>query len=73
MHEYKGLGKGKGTKIDIDDVLDEFNRLTLGQSRARGSNDPMPNERETIQDKPRNKKYIKKNKVELKKQKIQNN
>ena len=68
MSEYKGKGKGKGKeeRINIDTVLDEFNRLALGKSRGRGSNDPAPNERETMQEKPPNKK---KNKVVLKNQK----
>ena len=53
MSEYKGKGKGKGEGIKIDTVLDDFNRLTLGESRGRGSNDPAPNERETMHNKPR--------------------
>ena len=59
MYEYKGKGKG----VKIDNVLDEFNRLTLGESRARGSNDPMPNEHESMQEKPRNKKLQRKTKT----------
>ena len=35
MSEYKGKGKGKEERINIDTVLDEFNRLTLGESRGR--------------------------------------
>jgi hypothetical protein len=62
MYEYKGNGKVEGIKIDT--VLDDFNRLTLGESRgrpsrARGSNDPMPNERETMQEQPRDKHIFK--------------
>ena len=54
-------GKGKREGINLDTVFDEFNRLTLGESRgrpsrAKGSNDPMPTERETMQEKPPNKK-----------------
>jgi len=60
MYEYKGKGKGKEERINIDTVLDEFNRLKLGESRgrpprgrpsrARGSNDPVPNEDEPLQE-----------------------
>jgi hypothetical protein len=53
MSEYKGKGKGKEERINIDTVLDDFNRITLGKSRGRGSNDPAPNERETRENKPR--------------------
>ena len=53
MYEYKGKGQGQG--VTIDTVLDDVNRLTLGESkarpsRARGSNDPMPNEDEPMQE-----------------------
>ena len=61
MREYMKKVKEK-EDVDIDAVLDEFNRLTLGESRgrptrgrptrARGSNDPAPNERETMQENP---------------------
>ena len=73
MNEYKG--KVKGERINIDTVLDEFNRLTLGESRgrpsrgrpsrARGSHDSLSNEDESMEEKPRNKKE---NKVVLKKE-----
>jgi len=56
MYGYKGKGKGKVEGIKIDTVLDDFNRLTLGESRGRGSNDPAPNERETMQENQPNKK-----------------
>ena len=73
MSEYKG--KGKGERINIDTVLDEFNRLTLGESRgrpprgrlsrARGSHDSFSDEDESMEENPRNKKE---NKVVLKKE-----
>jgi hypothetical protein len=75
MSEYKGKGKGKGEGIKIDTVLDEFNRLTLGESRgrpprgrpsrARGSHDSFSDEDESMEENPRTKK---KNKVVLKKE-----
>jgi len=59
MSEYKGKGKGK--EIKLDTVLDEFNRLTLGESRgrpsrARGSHDSFSDEDESMEENPRNKK-----------------
>ena len=78
MYEYKGKGK-KGEGIKIDTVLDEFNRLTLGESRgrpprgrpsrARGSHDSLSDEDESMEEKPRNRKE---NKVILKKENIKN-